>query len=187
MTPEGKSKTLTSMFNYDTHPTDEALERLLNRYERTGRAVPVDFRSLVTCLPNAERATHLLHPYPAKLLMHIPFFFLANSILSREGDVVADPFCGSGTVLLESQLAGRRAVGADSNPLARLLTAVKTSPIPLAAVDRGIDRLLSRISRALPKWHARCGQCRTLVLSPRDPSASVFARCDQEDSSEGRA
>ena len=145
MTPEGKSKTLTSMFNYDTHPTDEALERLLNRYERTGRAVPVDFRSLVTCLPNAERATHLLHPYPAKLLMHIPFFFLANSILSREGDVVADPFCGSGTVLLESQLAGRRAVGADSNPLARLLTAVKTSPIPLAAVDRGIDRLLSRI------------------------------------------
>jgi len=35
--------------------------------------------------------------------MHIPFFFLGNTILSSKGDLVADPFCGSGTVLLESQ------------------------------------------------------------------------------------
>lgn len=133
------------MFHYDTNQTDAALERLLQRYERTGRAVPVDFRRLVPCLPSAERATHLLHPYPAKLLMHIPFFFLANSIFSRKRDVVADPFCGSGTVLLESQLAGRSAIGADSNPLARLLTSVKTSPIPSSTLDAGIDRFLDRI------------------------------------------
>ena len=133
------------MFDYDTHPTDAALERLLLRYERTGRAVPVDFRRLVSCLRTAERATHLLHPYPAKLLMHIPFFFLANSILSREGDTVADPFCGSGTVLVESQLAGRQAIGADSNPLARLLTSVKTSPIPVPVLDAATERLLVRI------------------------------------------
>lgn len=133
------------MFGYHTHPTDSALEHLLERYDRTGRAVPVDFRKLVPCLPTAERATHLIHPYPAKLLMHIPFFFLANSILSRQGDEVADPFCGSGTVLLESQLAGRIAIGADSNPLARLLTTVKTSPIPRAVLDRATERLLARI------------------------------------------
>lgn len=133
------------MFDYDTHPTDAALERLLMRYERTGRAIPVDFRRLVSCLSTAERATHLLHPYPAKLLMHIPFFFLANSILSREGDMVADPFCGSGTVLLESQLAGRCSLGADSNPLARLLTNVKTSPIPTSTLNAATERLLARI------------------------------------------
>ncbi len=135
------------MFNYDTYPTDAALERLLERYERTGRAVPVDFRRLVSCLPTAERATHLLHPYPAKLLMHIPFFFLANSILSRQGDVVADPFCGSGTVLLEAQLARRRAIGADSNPLAQLLTTVKTSPVPVLTLDSATDHLLDRIPK----------------------------------------
>lgn len=135
------------MFNYDTHPTDTALKDLLKRYKRTGRAVAVDFRRLVPCISTPERATHLLHPYPAKLLMHIPFFFLANSILSRKGDVVADPFCGSGTVLLESQLAGRCAIGADSNPLARLLTTVKTSPIPTSILDAAIDRLLERIPR----------------------------------------
>ena len=133
------------MFDYETHKTDSAFERLLARYDRTGCAISVDFRRLVPCLHTAERATHLIHPYPAKLLMHIPFFFLANSILSREGDLVADPFCGSGTVLLESQLAARFAVGADSNPLARLLTTVKTSPIPAAVLNRATERLLARI------------------------------------------
>ena len=135
------------MFNYDTHQTDAALERLIKRYKRNGRAVPVDFRRLVNCLTTTERATHLIHPYPAKLLMHIPFFFLANSILSREGDIVADPFCGSGTVLLESQLAKRNPIGADSNPLARLLTNVKTSPIPSATLRSATKQLLDRIPK----------------------------------------
>ena len=130
------------MFHYGTHPTDAALERLLQCYERTGRAVPVDFRKLVSYLSTPDRATHLLHPYPAKLLTHIPYFFLANSRFSREGDVVADPFCGSGTVLLEAQLAGRLAIGADSNPLARLLSKVKTSPIRLDVLTPTIENIL---------------------------------------------
>ena len=133
------------MFNYGTHRTDSILEHLLERYDRSHRAIAVDFRRLVPCLSTPERATHLIHPYPAKLLKHIPFFFLANSIFSREGDLVADPFCGSGTVLLESQLAGRPAFGADSNPLARLLAAVKTTPISSAVLDRATERLLARI------------------------------------------
>src|SRR5712671_2070708 len=135
----------TIMFGYETHKTDSALESLLKRYERTGYAVPVDFRKLVPCLPCPERATHLLHPYPAKLLMHIPFFFLGNTILSGKGDLVADPFCGSGTVLLESQLAGRVSIGADSNPLARLLTTVKTSPISASVLDAACDHLFARV------------------------------------------
>lgn len=133
------------MFDYDTTFTDSTLERLLKRYERNGRAVEVDFRKLVSCLPSAERATHLLHPYPAKLLMHIPFFFLANTLLSQKGDTIGDPFCGSGTVLLESQLSGRIAIGADSNPLARLLTSVKTTPLAPGTLQSATDRLLSRI------------------------------------------
>lgn len=99
-------------------------------------------------MTTADRATHLLHPYPAKLLMHIPFFFLANRLFSDPGDVILDPFCGSGTVLLESQLAGRISIGADSNPLARLIATVKTTPIEEAPLRRAIQSLLSRIPDA---------------------------------------
>jgi len=67
----------------------------------------------------------MIHPYPAKLLLHIPYFFLNNTILSKEGDTVLDPFCGSGTVLLESQLSNRYSIGIDTNPLANIITETK--------------------------------------------------------------
>ena len=44
---------------------------------------------------------------------------------SREGDVVWDPFCGSGTVPLEALLLGREAVAGDVNPYALALTRAK--------------------------------------------------------------
>ena len=34
-----------------------------------------------------------------------------------------DPFCGAGTVLLEALLSGKSAIGADANPIARLIKA----------------------------------------------------------------
>ena len=79
--------------------------------------------------PIQTMATHLIHPYPAKLLPHIARFFLSNNTLSKPGSVVADPFCGSGTVLLETLLNRRRPIGADANPLGRLISSVKLTPL----------------------------------------------------------
>ena len=126
--------------------TDAVLERLLRRYARNEAAITVNFRRLASRLSTPERATHLIHSYPAKLLMHIPYFFLANTVLSKPGDLVLDPFCGSGTVLLESLLAEREALGVDSNPLACLISRVKTTPIVAKQLARASSGLLSRIS-----------------------------------------
>ena len=132
-------------FGYHGFSTDCVLEQLMLRYEKSQRPISVDFRALVSHLTTADRVTHLIHPYPAKLLMHIPFFFLANRILSDPGDEILDPFCGSGTVLLESQLAGRTSLGVDSNPLARLIASVKTTPIGVHALRRAVQSVLDRI------------------------------------------
>ena len=59
--------------------------------------------------------------------------------------MILDPFCGSGTVLLASQLAGRASAGVDSNPLARLVARVKTTPISERHLCRAAQRLLDRI------------------------------------------
>jgi DNA modification methylase len=124
---------------------NSSLNDLLTRFKRTGRTIPVSFRRLSTALNGHERATHVIHPYPAKLLVHIPYFFLANSILSKPGDLVLDPFCGSGTVLLEALLANRNAIGFDANPLARLITDVKVNPPEPNKLRRSIARLTARI------------------------------------------
>ena len=67
---------------------------------------------------------HGFHSYPARMHPRMAERLLAS--LSNRGGLVLDPFCGSGTVLVEARRAGRRAVGIDANPLAIELTWLKT-------------------------------------------------------------
>ncbi|HEX2733044.1 MAG TPA: DNA methyltransferase [Polyangiaceae bacterium] len=97
----------------------------------------VEFRgSDETLRPGLERAldvtsdedvvrahVHGFHSYPARL--HPETARGLIEALSEPGQTVLDPFCGSGTVLVESALAGRRALGVDVNPLSVLLARVK--------------------------------------------------------------
>jgi DNA modification methylase len=109
---------------------DRELKLLLELYHKTKEPIQVDFRKLVDWVPYADSYTHYIHTYPAKLLKHIPIFFLNSSVfLPDKKGLVLDPFCGSGTVLLESLLAGHSAIGCDANPLARLIAKVKTTKI----------------------------------------------------------
>lgn len=69
---------------------------------------------------------HGFHAYPAR----------AHPVTARRlieelvpaGGTVLDPFCGSGTVLVEAMLAGRAAIGSDLNPIAVMLARAKTYP-----------------------------------------------------------
>jgi len=71
--------------------------------------------------------THSIHPYPAKFIPQIPNTLIQE--LSSVGDTILDPFCGSGTSLVEALRLGRHAVGVDANPLACLISLAKTTPI----------------------------------------------------------
>ena len=81
----------------------------------------------------------------------IPSVFFEAVTLPSEATVL-DPFCGSGTVLLEANVRGHNAVGVDVNPVARLISQVKTTPIKphdLTGQLAGLLRVALR-SRALP-------------------------------------
>lgn len=75
-----------------------------------------------------QHATHSIHPYVAAI--NPP---LAASLISHyvpKGEVVLDPFCGGGGVLVEAILQERRAIGCDINPLAVLMSQAKTTHLP---------------------------------------------------------
>jgi SAM-dependent methyltransferase len=78
---------------------------------------------------------------------------------SREGDLVLDPFCGSGVVPYEALLAGRHAIGNDLNPYAYVLTRAKLSAprthaeaatAALKALDEAADETVSL--GEIPDW-----------------------------------
>lgn len=126
--------------------TDQQLSGFLKRYKRCDEPIEVDFRTLVNWIPYGERATHMIHSYPAKLLLHIPHYFLCNEILSKADDVVLDPFCGTGTVMLETILSGRNGIGIDINPLACLISKVKTTALNREKLKATGRNLRNRIS-----------------------------------------
>lgn len=74
-------------------------------------------------------STHGIHPYPAKYIPQIPASLIKE--LSEPGERVGDIFCGSGTTLVEALSLGRHAVGVDANPLACLISEVKTAQLSI--------------------------------------------------------
>lgn len=88
--------------------------------------------------------THNFHSYPAKFIPQIPRRLI--QLFSVKGDIVLDPFCGSGTTLVESRLLGRNSIGNDLNPLACLISKVKVTPIPYRVL-KTLEDLITSIER----------------------------------------
>lgn len=82
--------------------------------------------------------THGFHPYTAKFIPQIPRR-LIKMYASNRGDKILDPFCGSGTTLVEAKLAGRPSLGVDINPLAVMISKAKVNPIN----DKQIEQFMS--------------------------------------------
>lgn len=71
--------------------------------------------------------THGLHKYPAKFFPELPRWLIKR--YSKEGDIILDPFSGSGTTNIEALLSGRHSIGIDVDPFSRYLAKVKTTPL----------------------------------------------------------
>jgi len=118
------------------------LKKLIEEFESGRKPISVNFRELVSWLPyNSPRYSHYVHTYPAKVIPHIPHFFLGCEDFFKAGSRILDPFSGSGTVALEACLAGHHAIVSDSNPLALLVTRVKTTPLSQAHLTNSISKL----------------------------------------------
>lgn len=72
-----------------------------------------------------ESSLHQLAPYVGKLKSGMVRAILQN--LTKPGDTILDPFCGSGVVPLECVLTGRNTVANDLSPYAYVLTKGKLS------------------------------------------------------------
>ena len=90
-------------------------------------------------------ATHGYHRYPAKFIPQLAYNLIRQ--YTEKGDVVADVFAGCGTTLVEAKIHGRLSVGVDINPVATLITKVKTKPILPSTLDKEFDSLQNEISR----------------------------------------
>ncbi len=82
---------------------------------------------------NTKEYTHCYHNYPAMMIPQI-----ASRLITEYGKgakTLFDPYCGTGTSLVEANINGINAYGTDLNPMAQLIAKAKTSKIELQILD----------------------------------------------------
>jgi len=72
--------------------------------------------------------THTLHRFPGKFVPQVARELL-NLVDANERSAIADPFCGSGTSLVEASLLGIPCEGIDFDPLAVFISTAKTTAL----------------------------------------------------------
>ena len=98
---------------------------------------------------------HRLHPYKGKFIPQLVEYFLDShiddfkkEIFFKKDDIILDPFCGSGTTLVESNELGMHAIGIDVSAFNALISNAKIYSYDTADVKKETDR----ISKALRKF-----------------------------------
>jgi len=110
-----------------------------------------------------ERTKHVhrLHPYKGKFIPQLVEYFLDNhindfktDIFFKSGDIVLDPFCGSGTTLVQANELGIHAVGIDISEFNSLISNVKIGKHDLVNLKREVIKLTKALAQFVyeNKW-----------------------------------
>lgn len=112
-------------------------------------------------IPNSKRqstrySSHGLHEYKGKFNPQVVRSLL-NIFSENQTGHVLDPFCGSGTTLVESVHSGHRAVGFDINPMAVFISNAK-----LKALTTDVFQLGASATDII----VRCREAKTFIFEP---------------------
>ena len=149
-----------------THTTRRLLSNLSLR---NARASSPDLAPLLRVLHSGDRVAGLTHPlyrYPARFSPQ--FARAAILALTDPGDLVADPFVGGGTTIVEGLALGRQVVGTDVNQLAVFVCRAKTTLLSAGEGARLLKWAEHLDSRTTAQWH-RASRSETGALDHRVP------------------
>ena len=90
---------------------------------------------------STEQWTHGYHRYPAKFLPDVVRKIIEE--YAKGSSFIADLFAGCGTTLVEAKVHGVSSVGVDINPVAQLITKVKTTPLAPDALQQAYTALVN--------------------------------------------
>lgn len=103
---------------------------------------------------------HRLHPYKGKFIPQLVEYFLDShtddfktEVFFKKEDIVLDPFCGSGTTLVQANELGIHAIGIDISAFNSLISNCKILKYDLIDLKREIDYITKELIKFLTNSH----------------------------------
>jgi DNA modification methylase len=100
----------------------------------------IDLKKTFPEIRKKNYLTHGFDKYPAKMIPHMAKFLIKKT--SKPKQTILDPFCGSGSVAIQSVIEGRNTVGVDLNPLGVLFSKAKITPLDVKTLEIQLTQLL---------------------------------------------
>lgn len=128
----GKPKQIDLFKNQQLDNVKEIVNEFGEKIIRVDGEIPVDLNvndgdRFLFISYDQSNLTHGFHKYPAKFFPELPRWLIKR--YSKEGDIILDPFSGSGTTNIEALLSRRHSIGIDVDPFSRYVSKVKTTPL----------------------------------------------------------
>jgi len=101
---------------------------------------------------DTTKHVHRLHPYKGKFIPQLVQYFIDNhtddfkkDIYFRAGDIILDPFSGSGTTLVQAHEMGMHTIGVDISHFNCMITETKLLPYNLVLLDDEVKKIKQTI------------------------------------------
>jgi len=107
---------------------------------------------------------YLMHKYWARK----PHNAVSEYILhySRKGDMILDPFSGSGVTAIEAIKVGRKAIAIDLDPMATFITRETATPIDLKLFEESFRDIKNKIQNKIYEiYKTNCPKCKKEVVA----------------------
>jgi hypothetical protein len=112
---------------------------------------------------------------------HLVRQYMEAFALKRK-DMLLDPFCGTGTTVVEAKKAGIPTIGCDAHPFAAMVSRVKTNWNPKAALLRRLlSRILKRTERTAAEYGLGALSFDPLLLQETSASVNGFRLTEEEE------
>ncbi|MBI3052401.1 hypothetical protein HYY74_08190 [Candidatus Woesearchaeota archaeon] len=101
---------------------------------------------------------YLMHKYWARKPHNVVSEYIEN--YTKEGEIVLDPFCGSGPTPIEAIKLGRKGIGVDLNPISAFVTRMTAMPVDVNSINKTFEEIKVNCKNEINElYKTKCKKC----------------------------